>query len=143
MDLLTIPASVAGLLSVVENISSILATIAPQTRQPPRLIESVTAAVKDFEITIYSLPHLLSMCVHDQTRRLGLIQLDHLMITLTEAVLTLSDLDSVITPFASSREVSVWNDRQWVQKESTVLRIIEQLRRQNSALSSMLNIVHW
>ena len=140
MDPLSISASVAGLVAVAANICSTLATISSQKREAPRLIESVRLAVIDVRAAVRSLENLLSDLVHAQTRRLDLIQLEQLVVVLTEAVLTFSELETIITPFATSQ---IWDRLEWVQKESTVSRIFERLQRHTSAFSLILKIVNW
>ena len=128
---------------MAENTSWLLAQISQRMGEVPqaRLIDSATSAVTDFEIAISSLPSLLCEHAHAQ-HRLDLIRLDHLSITLTEAILTFSELETDIIPSMTDREIADWNDQQGVQVNA-ISRITERLHRQISSLSLMWSIVQW
>ncbi|KAL9634084.1 MAG: hypothetical protein Q9164_004306, partial [Protoblastenia rupestris] len=142
MEPLSISASIVGLLCAAGKVSSILTTITTHYADVPRLVRSVKFEAREFELALSSLQYLLSELAQAQTDRLGLVSLDNLVVTLTESVLTFSELETVLTPFAWSAEPTWWNRLNWlVRDESTISRIVEQIQRHKASISLMLNIL--
>jgi Fungal N-terminal domain of STAND proteins len=143
MDPLSVMASVVGLLTAAGTVSSILSTFASSMKDVPRLIDHVLSEVKEVEIFLSAIQKFLLGIASAPRRRIALIQLDQLIVTLTEAVLTFSELEALVTPLAAKSKTSSMERLKWAWKEDAVSNIMQRLQRHKSSLSLMLNIVQW
>ena len=73
-----------------------------------------------------------------------MIRLDQLLATLSEAVLTFSELEALVESIAKDRgRLSIMSRLTSLWKEEEVTSIILRLERHKSSLSLMLNIAQW
>jgi hypothetical protein len=72
-----------------------------------------------------------------------MIQVDQLVATLTEAVLTFSELGALLAPLGEGSEISWRESVKLAWKEDKISRIMLRLDRHKSSLWLMLNIVRW
>lgn len=143
MDPLSILASVIGLLTAAEKVSSVLRTITTNIRDAPRLAQSVLLEVNQVHIALNSFHGFLHRIGSAPRRRLAMIQLDHPIAMLTDLVLTFSELDAIVTKLNVAPDIRVWNRVKWAWKEEAISQILEPLQRQKSSLSLMMNIIQW
>jgi hypothetical protein len=143
MDPLSVMASVVGLLTAASNVSSILSAIKSSMKDTPQLVNHVLSEVKEVEISLSAVHKFLQGITSAPRRRIALIQLDQLIATLTEAVLTFSELEALVTPLATKSKVSIMERLKLAWKEDVVSSIMQRLQRHKSSLSLMLNILQW
>jgi hypothetical protein len=143
MDPLSVMASVVGLLTAAANVSSMLSAIKSSVKDAPQLLNYVLSEVKEVEISLSAIHKFLQGVASAPRQRIALIQLDQLIATLTEAVLTFSELEALVTPLAMQSKVPTMERVKWALKEETVSSIMQRLQRHKSSLSLMLNIVQW
>jgi hypothetical protein len=143
MDPLSVMASVVGLLTAAAKVSSILSAIKLSVKDAPQLVNHVLSEVKEVEISLSAIHKFLQGVASAPRQRIALIQLDQLIATLTEAVLTFSELEALVTPLAMQSKVPTMERVKWALKEETVSSVMQRLQRHKSSLSLMLNIVQW
>jgi hypothetical protein len=143
MDPLSILVSVIGLVNAAGKVSSILTTIALTINEVPQLVGDVLSEVNDVRISLSALHKFLLGMASVPRRRIALIQLDQLVATLTESVLTFSELEDLLAPFVASSGIPIMNRAKWIRREEAISRIMQRLQRHKSSLSLMLNIVQW
>jgi hypothetical protein len=88
MDPLSIIASITGILTAAANISSILGRV----RDAPESISDVLTEVNHIKIVITALQKFLDKTHRFAPQRAALIQLDDIVIILTQTVLVFSEL---------------------------------------------------
>jgi hypothetical protein len=143
MDPLSVMASVVGLLTAAGNVSSILSAVKSSMKDTPQLVHYVLSEVKEVEISLSAIHRFLLGIASAPRRRTALIQVGELIATLTEAVLTFSELEALVAPLAMQSKISTVQRLQWAWKEDVVSSIMQRLQRHKSSLSLMLNIVQW
>lgn len=143
MDPLSISASVIGLLTAAEKVSSALQIITTNIKDAPRLARSVLLEVNQLRFALNSLHGFLQGIVSAPRRRLALIQLDQLIVTLTELVLSFSELEAIVAKLDVGPNLKAWSRVKWAWKEDTISQNLERLQRQKSSLSLMMNIIQW
>jgi hypothetical protein len=143
MDPLSVMASVVGLITAAGTISSTLSTVRSSLSDAPRLLDQVLSEVKEVEISLSAVHKFLLEISSAARRRIALIQLDHLIATLIEAVLTFSELEALVKPLAARSDMSIVERFKWAWKEDSISNIMQRLQRHKSSLSLMLNIVQW
>lgn len=71
-----------------------------------------------------------------------MIPVNELVVILTEAVLTFSELEALVVPLGVPSELSMAKRLVWGWKGEKISSIMTRLDRHKSSLSYMLNIVH-
>jgi hypothetical protein len=143
MDPLSIVASVAGLLMAAGTLTSTLSTIRSTVSNARLSIDQIASEVNDVRTSLSAVQKFLLGLSSAPRRRVALIQLDQLLATLTDAVLTFSELEDLVSPFATGSDLSITERVKWAWKEEKVLPILQRLQRHKSSFSVMLNIVQW
>jgi hypothetical protein len=143
MDPLSVMASVVGLLTAAGTVTSILSTVKSSISDTPRLIDRILSEVKEVEISLSAVHRFLLGIRTAPIHRIAMIQLDHLIATLTESVLTFSELEALVKPLATGPKTSILERIKWAWKEDAVSGIMQRLERHKSSFSLMLNIAQW
>jgi hypothetical protein len=145
MDPISISTAVANLLGLIEKISSILHEVISNVKHARRSAQSALLAVKDMGVALSSIQRLLSNLSALRPRRKSMIELEHLVITVTQAVINLQYLESLLVSHFDSNgfKNTAWERIQWARKEDSIQRAVHRLEGHKSSLSLMLNILQW
>jgi hypothetical protein len=145
MDLLSISTAIDSLLAWTEKLSSALHKFLSNIKHAPQSMQLALCTLKDMGVALSSIQRLFSNLLVLRPRRKEMVELEHLAITITQAVKTFSDLDSLLAPaFCSTSSIATaWERLQWAWKEDSVSRVLQQLDRHKSSLSLMLSIIQW
>lgn len=143
MDPLSVMASVVGLLAAAGQVSSILSKVKSSIQDVPRSMEHVISEVKTFETSLSAIQIFIHELSLAQRQRIAMIQVDQLLATLTEAVLTFSELEALVRPFEMDSGKVMKERIRWYWKEDDIFRIMTRLERYKSSFTLMLNIVQW
>jgi hypothetical protein len=143
MDPLSVMASVIGLMTAARSVSSVLLVVKSSMKDAPQMVNHILSEIKEVEISLSAIQKFLMGITSAPRRRIALIQLDQLIATLTEAVLTFSELEAIVTPLASKSNAPALERLRWALKEDKISSIMQRLQRHKSSLSLMLNIVQW
>jgi hypothetical protein len=145
MDPLSLTGSIVGLLHTVAKLSVTLNSIKSSIGDAPRWANSVLAEVDGFRRQLEALQALITKLSSVKKSRTALIQLDYIIVPLTECVLTFSELESIVAalPVFTSSNFSLSDRVKWARKGDKVSRIIEKLHRDKTSLILILNIMQW
>jgi hypothetical protein len=143
MDPLSVIASVAGLLAAAGKVASILSKVKSSIGDASQFLDQLLSQINELESSLSAVSKFLARISSAPRRRISMIQVDQLVATLTEAVLTFSELEALLTPLGAWSEISMLERMQWAWKEDTISRIMLRLDRHKSSLSLMLTIVQW
>lgn len=145
MDPLSVTASIVGILGAAGKVAEVLGSVVTNIKDAPRVFTTITTEVNSLRIVLSSLQQFLVNLTSASPHRVALIQLDQLIVTLTDSVLTFSELETLITPLDVPPGCQfLLKDRlKWLMKESAILGISEKLQKHMSSLSLMLNILQW
>jgi hypothetical protein len=144
MDPLSVTASVVGLLGAARQIASILYKVQSGLKDTPRSMHRLLSQINELRYTFDAVNHLLIGIDSAPRRRISMIQVDQLVATLSEAVLTFSELEALVHPLATDIiNPSLVERMKWVWKEDTIGNIMLRLDRHKASLTLMLTIVHW
>ena len=102
MDPLSITASIVGILAAAGKLSELLSSIFSTTKDAPKVVNALMHEISDIQAALSSLQVLLDHLSTSPKRRTALIQIDSLIVTFTESVVTFSELENIISPFAAS-----------------------------------------
>ncbi|PQE13607.1 putative RAS-2 protein [Rutstroemia sp. NJR-2017a BVV2] len=143
MDPLSVMTSVAGLLGTAAKIGPILFAVSKSLIDAPRLMGQLISQVNEFEILLSAVHKFLLGMSLAPRRRISMISVEQLVVTLTEAVLTFSELEALVTSIARDNGLSITTRLLYVWNENTVSSIMLRLERHKTSLSLMLNIAQW
>lgn len=145
MDPLSVSASIVGILAAAAKVAEILGPIVSNVKDAPRVFASVVAEVNDMRTVLSSLQQFLLNLASVLPGRTALIQLDELIVTLTDAVLNYSELEALLPSLGvtSGSQPSKKSRLRWVMKQTTIQGSLEKLQRNKSSLSLILNILQW
>lgn len=145
MDPLSVTASIVGILAAAGKLSELLHTTICNAREAPKVVTTLGSEINDIRAALLSLQGLITYLSSSAPRRTALIQLDQLVVTLTESVLTFSELEAIITPLAvPNEELFPLRARlKWTRVERNCSKMVEKLQRHKASISLMLNILQW
>ncbi|KAL5326426.1 hypothetical protein ACEPPN_004111 [Leptodophora sp. 'Broadleaf-Isolate-01'] len=125
MDPLSVTASVVGLLAAAGKVAMVLSKV----------------RVTELGGIFSTVQKLLSAISSTPRRPIAMIQVEQLIATLTEAVLTLSELDALVTPLGACSSLPLLEHLKFAWKKDVITNIMLRLDRHKSSLSVMLNII--
>jgi hypothetical protein len=145
MDLYNIATALSTLLGTSKTIASVLHEFISNVHNAPLSAQSALFAVKSMEFALSSTQRLLSNLLVLRPDRKALVELDHLVITVTQSIITFRKLESLVCPefVLKSSKTTAWERLQWARKEEAIGRLVQELERHKSSLSYMLNILQW
>jgi hypothetical protein len=149
-DPLSIAASVVGLLAVSSKVIFGLTTFASAIKHTPKSLQRVVAEVGAVNCILGEVQKLIAWQSDGErpnNQRLDLIQLDHLVTTLTGCVLVFSELekhiDDLVGADSGSKPRIIWERISWTRKEDEIGKLMDDLHRHKTSLSLMLTIIQW
>ena len=98
MDPLSISTSIAGVIGIAGTIISTLESFTSKIKNAPQSARFALFTLKEMKLALVSTEKLLSSLGSLQQTRKELIQLDHLVIAVTQSVATLVELQSLVCP---------------------------------------------
>ena len=125
MDPLSVSASIIGVLGAAAKVSSVLITFAQNTKAAPKLAQTVLADINGLSAV---LSHLQTYLLGNKTpskSRASLILVEQVIVTLTECVITFSELEDVL---GTSKDMGVLDRIKWAMKESKIFEIQRRLQ---------------
>lgn len=143
MDPLSVMASVVGLSMAAGQVFCIICKVRSGVKYAPQSMDHTMSDIKAIEVSLLAIHKLLQGLGSTSRHRIAMIQVDQLLATLTEAVLTFSELEGLVNPLSMGPEASLAERIKWYWKEDEVSNILTRLGRYKSSLSLMLNIVQW
>jgi hypothetical protein len=145
MDPLSVTAGIIGILATATKLGNILHGTISTTKNAPRILLSLMSEVYEVQAALSSLHILIKDLSSARPHRAALIQLDYLIVTLTESILTLSELENIIAPIAAplGAKVPLTARLKLARAEGSCVKIVERLQRHKSSMSLMLNILQW
>jgi len=143
MDPLSVAASVAGLLGAAGKVGSILLAVKQSIIDVPRTMDQMISQVEEFEICLSAAQSFILGVSAAPRSRISMIRVEQLVATLTEAVRTFAELDTVVASIAKHNGMPLKKRLTYIWQEGTVTSIVHRLERDKSSLALMLNIIQW
>jgi hypothetical protein len=145
MDPFSISTAVGTLLGLTETLALVLHDFISNVHDAPHSAQEALFAVKEMGFVLSSAQRLLSDLVALRSTRKAMVELDHLVITITQSVITFKELESLICVEADAKSslVTIRSRLKWAWKEEAVSRAVLRLQGHKSSLSLMLNILQW
>ena len=139
MEPLNITSSVASIITAASQVSYILGEI----KDAPKSIKAVATELNHIELIFYALQKFLDNNARVSGERATLIQLEDVVVILTQTVLVFSELESLISPMANGNKTSYLVRLTWTRLQGGVMRLVGQLQRHKTSLTLLLQIIQW
>lgn len=135
-DPLSIAASIAGLLAAAGKVYTVVSGFIHSTANAPQSTAATLEAVGEIKIALASVQSIIDSLHYLSASRKGLIQLEHLAIIITNAVLTLSKLESLVCQKDGFRY-----RLRWFWNEKRVLSLLPRLESQKTSLKLIVSVL--
>ncbi|KAK5700674.1 GTPase activating protein (GAP) for Rho1p [Elasticomyces elasticus] len=138
---ITVAASVDGLISSASTMIPILYNVGTSIRDAPQLTKEVAGELANITVVLQQLFAYISGKARASIDRLNLITVEHITATLTDCVVTYSDLDEVLKSLRVDSGMRAWDRGMWYIKKGRVGEIVQKLQNHKASLGLMLNIL--
>ncbi|KAF4969830.1 hypothetical protein FSARC_2988 [Fusarium sarcochroum] len=142
-DPLSISASIAGLITLSTVVYQTLSDFADKVDKAPKSTQEILYAVAEMRLALNSISELVESFHKISPRRKAMVQLDHLVIALSRAVMTFTDLELFLSnwPEISAMQSSAWKRIRWALQEDKATRLVKKLSENKTSLLLILNIL--
>ncbi|KAI1497025.1 hypothetical protein F5X99DRAFT_43314 [Biscogniauxia marginata] len=144
-DPLSIAASVAGLLGLSGAIYTQLSGFVQQYRDVPQSAHQLLLAVSEMRVVVTSVSGLVDGLIQCPPRRRAMVQIDHLILALTQTVMTSSEIEQFLGRWSVLYDPN--KSRYWrirlVAVENKAIKLVEKLKGNMASISLVLNILQW
>ncbi|OAQ74397.1 cell division control protein 42 [Purpureocillium lilacinum] len=135
-DALSIAASITGLLATASKICSALSGFVSSAIDAPDAAGAVLTTVEEMRLALEMVNQVVETVSSLPSARKALLRLDHIAITFSNCILTLSELESLVC-FRDG----VMHRLRWAWGEKKVLRLLPRLESQKTSLSLMVTVL--
>lgn len=144
-DPLSVAASIVGILAASGKLYELIASFVSTAKDAPKSLKAFCLETTEMHGAMTRLQHLLNDSSSVSSQLLDLVQLDHLIASLTDTVNVYSDLDKLIAPFLTSNggKLSFVATARWTQVEPDCKTLVDRLQRRKTSIILMLNILLW
>ena len=137
-DPLSIAASIVGLIAATGKVYNAVSSLIATTAGAPSSAASTLEIVSDMRLTLAAVQSVIDSLDGVPSSRKGLIQIDHLTIVITHAVVTISELEELVC-----KETDLAYRLRWAWNEKKVLELLPRLESQKSTLALMVSVLQW
>jgi hypothetical protein len=142
MDPLSVTASIVGLILSVAQVTSGVSIIQCVLSDAPR-IDQLLSQITEIETCLSTIQKFLDNIRLASRERMVFIKVEHLVATLTQAVLTFSELEALVKKTVAGPRNALILRINWTRRQNRLANIMLRLESHKSALSLMLSIVQW
>jgi hypothetical protein len=139
MDTLSVISSITGIITAAVQVSNLLG----QIKDAPTLVSAVVTEVDHIQLIFRALQTFLDRAAKVPGGRAALIQLDDIVVILTQTVLVFSELETLVSPLSKQVKTSYLARLTWTKEQLGVKRLVNQLQRHKTSLTLLLQIIQW
>lgn len=143
IDPLSVAASVVGLLGAAGKITSVLTTLLRSTKDAPKFAHATLREVSDISATLAQLQAFLIGTRVGQRGPTEILMVEQVVITLTNCVLTFSELEDIVTSLETDELEHMGTRIRWARKEGILTKLLGRLHSSQLSLSLMLTTLTW
>ncbi|KAG8526033.1 uncharacterized protein KY384_000795 [Bacidia gigantensis] len=139
MDPLSVAASVVGLLTAAGKVSALLSKFVGGSVGAPVLAKTILQEVTDISACLAQLQTFLTGTRIGSRSRTALILVEQVVVTLTDCVLTFSELEDILGSLKVGDPRVIINRLLWVKRESALRALTQRLHSSKTSLNLMLS----
>jgi hypothetical protein len=136
MDPLNVTSSITGIIAAATQVSNLLGQIIDAPA-------SITAVLTEVDHIFLALQKSLDKATRLSGGRAALIQLEDVVVVLTQTVLVFSELELLVSPISNGKKTSYLVRFTWARIQDGVMRLVNQLQRHKTSLTLLLQIIQW
>jgi cell division control protein 24 len=145
MSALSVACSVAGLLTTGLELAKVLAPYILALKETPRIATHVLSEIRATNVILSGLQKLFTKLSDISPKSAALIELEELVVILTDGVLIYSELESAVGPLIASdspdSRPALLARLQWTRKESLLEAILMRLQGFKGSITLVLAIL--
>ncbi|KAI0908574.1 P-loop containing nucleoside triphosphate hydrolase protein [Ustulina deusta] len=140
-DPLSIAASVAGLIALSGSLYKMIGDFVERAANPPQSAHALLLSVSEMRMVLQSVSDLIDNFLKYPPKRRALVRLDHLIICLTQAVLSFSELEKFVNPWVSRTQRTLWQRWKLTSQGERINRFNIKLQENKVSISLVLSIL--
>lgn len=142
-DPLSLSASIAGLITLSTAVYTTLNDFADRVERAPKSTQEILHAVLEMRLALTSVSGLIDSFQRIPPRRKAMVQLNHLVFCVSQAVMTFTDLEVFLSnwPEISMMQNSAWKRFRWALQEDKATRLVKRLSEDKASILLILNIL--
>ncbi|KIW32205.1 uncharacterized protein PV07_03765 [Cladophialophora immunda] len=145
MDPLTLSMAIVKALSIALRLGLDLNSLVGDYQNAPQSLRAATFLVKEMGLVLSSMHSLLNNLVALHPSRKSMIELDHLVVVVTQTTITFLDLEEAVHPFRQTKAGGSWDWTklrvEWLRKEKGIQGIMDMMSQHKSSLSMIMDIL--
>jgi len=139
MDPLNVTSAITGIIAAATQVSNLLR----QIKDAPESITAVLTEMEYIKIIFLSLRRFLERATQLPGERAALIQLEDVVVVVTQTVLVFSELEALLSPISKGKKTSYMVRLTWTRIQGGAIRLVNQLQRHKISLTLLLQIIQW
>ncbi|RDW63463.1 hypothetical protein BP6252_11008 [Coleophoma cylindrospora] len=141
MDPLSVTASIVGILTAAQQVSSCISNVVSKAKKAPDEMLELKNKVDNLYTVLYQLQLILLGRERAQQSRTTLILVDQVMVSLCACVAIFSKLNTFVVALENDAQRDLVERIRWALKADDIKEYITKLERQENSLSLMLTIL--
>ena len=143
MDLISVSASIVGLLSVAAKVSKLMVTFMRSAKDSPQTAQNLFCEVTDISSCLRQLQSYLLGTRVATTSRTSMLMVEQIAVSLTTCVTTFSELEKTLTHLTKNQPNRVIDKIKWARKEPDISKLVVRLQSSKTSLNLMLTTLTW
>lgn len=143
MDPLSIIASVAGILAVTTKTIKTLTAFSNNVKKSPSSAQNVLREAADLHVCVSQVQAFILGEQIAETSRMQLLMVEQLVVTLSNCVLTMSELDKILDSLKINQTFTTRSRLRWIREEQNVNELLIRLQASKISLSLMMTTLTW
>ena len=143
MDPLTIIASVTGILAVTTKVIATLTTFSKNVKRCPGSAHNVLREAADLHVCVSQVQPFILGNREAETPRMQLLMVEQLVVTLSNCVLTMSELDKLLDSLKINQAFTARSRLRWMREEQNIVELLARLQASKISLNLMMTTLTW
>ncbi|KAI0139022.1 P-loop containing nucleoside triphosphate hydrolase protein [Hypoxylon sp. NC0597] len=140
-DPLSIAAAVAGLVQLSAKIYTTLSEFVSRIQKAPQAAYDLLLSLSEMRLALASVSELIDSFLKIPLERRAMVQIDHLIMCLTQSVLTFSSLEKFVGTWPEQIVTSRWQKWRFANQEEKLMDFNTKVQQQKISISLALNIL--
>ena len=143
MDPLSIIASVTGILAVTAKVITTLTSFAKSVKRCPDSAQNVLREAADLQVCMSQVQAFILGDEEAEASRMQLLMVEQLVVTLSNCVLTMSELDKLLDSLKINEAFTTRSRLRWMREEHNIVELLARMQASKISLNLMLTTLTW
>lgn len=142
-DPLSIAASVAGLLSLSGSLYNRISTFTDRVQYASQSAFALRLSVSEVRLALTSVSGLIESFINISPERRAMVQLDDLIMCLTQLVLVFDELERLVGTWPEDIQLSLWQRWRFSGQDEKMMRLSLRIQQHKTSIGLILNVLQW